>query len=578
MGEKKWKRLLLSAAAAAAGAGALGKMWQDQKKRDFRRLSAVRDAVMKNRDYGSRQAFLIGGGLASMAAALYLIRDCRFPADHITIYEEKAALGGSNKAFGAPEQGFWCLGERVLDQELWGNLWELLDAVPSLNRPGSSVSQEILGFSKAHPVQKGLRIVNRKGQIREKGFPGFSMSDRAALAKLLLSDEKRLDRLSVQDWFADSPHLFETAFWYMCQSYFGLRRWSSLQEFRRRVRQLVPVWKRMGRLDGLIRTPFNQYDSMIRPLESWLGSAGVRFELNCRIQDLEFSPGPGIRVQALNLERRDGQRERIALNPGDICILTNGSMTEGISLGSLDQAAFDGQRQPEGARLWSQASAQKPGLGNPKAFFARPEETSWMSFTATCQGGQIFRLLENLGGIVPGSGGRLFFEDSGWGMTCVLPLQPHFPGQAMDETVFWVSGIYPGARGNYVKKPMWECTGRELLEELLGHLQVPRDRREALLDTARNVIPCFMPWGAAQLEPRQAGDRPLVVPAGAMNFAMVGQFVEIPREPVMTEEYAVRSARTAVYTLMDVRRPVFAAKAWKARPLSLLKALVQTWG
>jgi oleate hydratase len=56
--------------------------------------------------------------------------------------------------------------------------------------------------------------------------------------------------------------------------------------------------------------------------------------------------------------------------------------------------------------------------------------------------------------------------------------------------------------------------------------------------------------------PRMKGDRPLVIPEGAKNFAFLGQFVEVPNDCVFTVEYSVRTAQTAVFGLFDCGREV----------------------
>jgi oleate hydratase len=57
--------------------------------------------------------------------------------------------------------------------------------------------------------------------------------------------------------------------------------------------------------------------------------------------------------------------------------------------------------------------------------------------------------------------------------------------------------------------------------------------------------------------PRQAGDRPDVVPEGAVNFAFIGQFAESKeRDCIFTTEYSVRTPMEAVYTLLDIERGV----------------------
>ena len=113
MNRKLGKALAVTAAAAAAGI-AVKKLRDSQKEQENKRITAIEEAVMNNRDYGDRRAYLIGGGLASMAAAAYLVRDCKFPGKQITIYEGMHILGGSNDGIGTPERGFVCRGGRML--------------------------------------------------------------------------------------------------------------------------------------------------------------------------------------------------------------------------------------------------------------------------------------------------------------------------------------------------------------------------------------------------------------------------------------------------------------------------------
>ncbi|WP_426147497.1 oleate hydratase [Polaromonas sp. DSR2-3-2] len=56
------------------------------------------------------------------------------------------------------------------------------------------------------------------------------------------------------------------------------------------------------------------------------------------------------------------------------------------------------------------------------------------------------------------------------------------------------------------------------------------------------TVPVMMPYVTAFFMPRQAGDRPDVVPAGAVNFAFIGQFAESrERDCIFTNEYSVRT-------------------------------------
>mgnify|MGYP000230580477 FL=1 len=110
--------------------------------------------------------------------------------------------------------------------------------------------------------------------------------------------------------------------------------------------------------------------------------------------------------------------------------------------------------------------------------------------------------------------------------------------------------------GDYVKKPMRACTGKEITEEWLYHLGIPEDQIEELAENHANCTPTMMPYITAFFMPRRAGDRPDVIPDGCVNAAFLGQFAETPRDTIFTTEYSVRTAMEAVYGLCGVDRGV----------------------
>ena len=591
---KKVGKILTAAAAGAAVGVAVKKLQDGRKEKEDERIAAIEEAVMNNRDYGDRKAYLVGGGLGTLAAAAYLIRDCKFPANQITVYEGMHILGGSNDGIGTPEQGFVCRGGRMLNEETYENFWELFGSIPSLRQPGRSVTEEILEFDHAHPTCAKARLVDKDGNILDVKSMGFNQADRMALLKLLMTDEKKLDNLTIQDWFKETPHIFETNFWYMWQTTFAFQKYSSLFEFRRYMNRMIFEFSRIETLEGVTRTPLNQYDSVIRPLETYLRKAGVNFRENCEVTDIDFADGPGITVKTLYLKKKvestddSGEEsdapagpsyvtEEVQLNKSDICIMTNACMTDSATLGSLYKPAPAPEKKPISGELWAKVAGKKPGLGNPEPFFTKPEETNWLSFTVTCKGDDILKTIENFTGNVPGSGALMTFKDSSWLMSSVVAAQPHFVNQPADQTIFWGYGLHTEAIGDYVKKPMKDCTGQELLNEYLHHLHIPEDRIAELMKTVINVIPCYMPYVDAQFEPRKMSDRPPVIPAGSTNFAMVSQFVEIPEDMVFTEEYSVRAARIAVYGLLDVKKKICPVTPYNRQPKILLKALKKSY-
>lgn len=523
------------------------------------------------KEYENKHAYFVGGGLASLAGAVYLIRDCDFPGKNIHILEGMHILGGSNDGAGNAENGFVCRGGRMLNEETYENTWELLSSIPSLEKEGVSVFEEILAFDHAHPTHANARLINKDGEVLDVTSMGFNNDDRMALAKLMITPEEKLDNLRISDWFAKTPHFFETNFWYMWQTTFAFQKWSSLFEFKRYMNRMIFEFSRIQTLEGVTRTPYNQYESIILPIKTYLDGFGVDFTLKYTVTDLDFEDGEGITVTAIHY-KKDAEKGVIKLNKGDLCFVTNGCMTDNAALGDLHTPAGMIVENPISSDLWAKIAAKKKGLGNPKPFFGNAEETNWESFTITCKGNKLLKMIEKYSRNKPGSGALMTFRDSNWLMSIVVAAQPHFKNQPEDTTIFWGYGLYTQKEGNFVKKPMRECTGEEILIELLNHLHF-EEEIDAIMKTVVNVIPCMMPYIVSQFQPHAMTDRPKVVPEGSTNFAMISQFVEIPEDMVFTEEYSIRAARIAVYTLLGVNKKICPVNPYKYDMRVLLKAL-----
>ena len=494
-------------------------------------------------------AYFIGGGLASMAGAAYLIRDCGMPGSHIHIYEGMNILGGSNDGAG-DNKGFVCRGGRMLNEETYENFWELFSSIPSLEVLNKSVTEEILNFDHLHPTHAQARLIDKDGNILDVTSMGFDNKDRVLLSKLMATKEENLDDMTIEEWFEESPHFFETNFWYMWQTTFAFQKWSSLFEFKRYMNRMIFEFPRIETLEGVTRTPYNQYESVILPLKSYLEKRGVNFHTDYVVNDIDFEDSENIIATKLYIDTPEGSTT-VDILENDICIMTNGCMTDCATLGDIDTAPIYKTEKPISGELWRKVSEKRSELGNPEPFFGNPEETNWESFTVTMKGNKLLKMIENFSGNIPGSGALMTFKDSSWLMSIVVAAQPHFKAQEPNTTIFWGYGLYTGNNGDYVNKPMRECTGREILTELIHHFHW-EDKIDEIMEDVINVIPCMMPYIDAQFQPRKMSDRPKVVMDNSINFAMISQFVEIPEDMVFTEEYSVRAARIAVYELMGV--------------------------
>ena len=550
MGSKNKKNINpLLAIGAIAGAAAIAAI--SAKKIKNKKSELV--TISKNFDIeeDNRQIYFVGGGLASLAGAAYLIRDCNIKGENIHILEGRKVLGGSNDGSGNSEKGYICRGIRMLNKDTYENFFELFDSIPSLEKPEISVTKEIFNFNDLHPTKEQSRLIDKNGKIIDASEMGLNNLDRITLGRLLAVSEEKLDNLKIEDWFKSTPHFFTTNFWYMWQTTFSFQRWSSLFEFKRYIQRMISNISDLETLDWVIRTEFNQYESVILPIKAYLDGHSVDFNTNSKVIDIEFENGNEITAKKLIVEEENGQKT-INIEKGDLCIMTNSCMIDSTTIGNYKKAPEYTPNKSISGELWSKVAKKKIGFGNPETFYSNPEQTNWESFTITCKGNKLLKDLEKLSGNIPGSGGLMTFKDSNWLLNIVVPAQPHFKNQPLDTTVLWGYGLYTGRVGNYIEKKMRDCTGEEILEELLHHLHI-EESIEEIKESVVNVIPCMMPYVNAQFQPRKITDRPKVVPEGATNFAMISQFVEIPEDIAFTEEYSVRAARTAVYNLLLIK-------------------------
>ncbi|MFD9261267.1 oleate hydratase [Streptomyces sp. NPDC059538] len=513
------------------------------------------------------KAYLVGAGIASLSAAALLIREGGYAGADIRILEAQNRTGGSLDAEGDPEAGYTMRGGRMFELH-FECTYDLLRSVPSLDSPDISVTQDTFAFHEDFAWNDKARLVDASGRRVDTRSMGFSERDRLDLVACVATPESRLDGKRISDCFA--PEFFTTNFWYMWCTTFAFEPWHSAIEFRRYLNRFVHLFKTFDTMSGIYRTRFNQYDSIVRPLQAWLRGNGVTFELNTTVTDAELADGDAITLTALTCTR-DGATERIPVAPEDLVFVTNGSMTANSTLGSTDAAPVRDTSAPDASwRLWHTLAAKHPRLGNPSVFDSSAEDSTWGSFTVTTKDPTFFKAMEEFSGSEAGKGGLITFKDSRWLLTIVLNHQPHFREQPEDTYVWWGYALFPDRTGDHVGKAMAECTGREILTEVLGHLRLAQS--EQILESAI-VRPALMPYITSQFLVRKAGDRPEVVPAGSTNLAFIGQYAEVPDDVVFTVEYSVRTAWTAVARLLHLDRQPPPVHKGAHDPKVLLEAL-----
>ncbi len=497
-----------------------------------------------------RKAWLVGGGIGSMAAAAFMIRDGGMAGDDISILEAAPLLGGSLDGAGDPVAGYTLRGGRMLTTDNYECTWDLYKTIPSLRHPGQTVFDETLAFNEMYVANSRARLVDRRRAKATPASMGFSMQDRIELLRLGDASEEELGASRITDWL--SPGFFDSEFWFMWVTTFAFQPWHSAIEFKRYLHRFMLEFSRIETLAGVKRTVFNQYDSLVLPLQSSLVSQGVRLLADCRVTALDHHTLDGefcvTGIQCL----RHGEGLSIVVDKDDLVFLQNASMTDATSFGSMTSPPSRLTKADSGGwALWEALAKDRPDFGKPHAFNSCIAQSCWESFTVTCKSPAFFEEMERFSGNSAGTGGLVTFKDSNWLLSIVLAHQPHFADQPADVQVFWGYALSPDRVGDFVAKPMADCNGAEILRELCGHLRFDLDTL-----TSAICIPCRMPYITSMFMPRELGDRPLPVPRVSRNFAFVSQFVEIPGDCVFTVEYSVRAAQMAVYELLGVARAI----------------------
>ena len=509
----------------------------------------------------NKSAYIIGSGLAALTAACYLVRDGQMKGEHVHILEKEKLAGGACDGWKYEDVGYVMRGGREMDNH-FEVMWDLFHSIPSIETEGVSVLDEYYWLNKEDPNYSLCRAtVNRGEDAHTDGK--FDISDKGAMEimKLFFTPEEDLQDKKITDFFDDE--VLNSNFWLYWRTMFAFENWHSALEMKRYIQRYIHHIGGLPDFKALRFTKYNQYESMILPMIKYLESFGVQFHFGVKVVNVQFDCKPERKLATRIDVIRDGQEESIDLTENDLVFITNGGCVENSTMGSQNKPA---EFRPEiraggGWDMWRKIAAQDPAFGNPDKFCGNPELCNWMSATVETLDQRIIPYIKKIckrdpftGKVV--TGGIVTVKDSSWLLSWTINRQPQFREQPKDHCLVWVYALFSDKPGDYIKKPMRECTGKEICMEWLYHLGVSENEIEDMAEHSANTVPVMMPYIDAFFMPRAIEDRPKVVPDGAVNFAFLGQFAELPRDTIFTTEYSMRTGMEAVYTLLNVDRGV----------------------
>ncbi|MFR8801156.1 MAG: oleate hydratase [Pilosibacter sp.] len=508
-----------------------------------------------------KSAYLVGSGLASLAAACFLVRDAQMPGKNIHILEAMDIAGGACDGIDDPTRGYVMRGGREMEDH-FECLWDLFHSIPSLEVPGASVLDEYYWLNKHDPNYSLCRATERRGEdAHTDGKFGLSQKGSMEIMKLFFTKDEDLYDKTIEDVFDDE--VFGSQFWLYWRTMFAFENWHSALEMKRYFQRFIHHIGGLPDFSALKFTRYNQYESLILPMQKYLEAAGVEFRFGTEVTNVRFEITDGKKTaRAIECRTKTGDTE-IPLTEKDLVFITNGSCTEGTIYGDQNHAPVgDAEVRSSGCwSLWKKIAAQDPSFGHPEKFCSDIEKTNWESATVTTANEEIIDQIKKIckrdprtGKVV--TGGIVSCRDSKWLLSWTINRQGQFKNQKKDEVCVWVYSLFTDVPGDYVKKPMKECIGKEITAEWLYHLGIPVEDIERLSGEECNCTPTMMPYITAFFMPRAAGDRPDVIPDGSVNAAFLGQFAETPRDTIFTTEYSVRTAMEAVYGLCGVDRGV----------------------
>ena len=215
-----------------------------------------------------KHAYIVGSGLASLAAACFLVRDGQMPGKNIHILEAMDIAGGACDGIFDPSRGYVMRGGREMENH-FECLWDLFRSIPSIETPGVSVLDEYYWLNKEDPNYSLCRATKERGKdAHTDGKFNLSQKGCMEIMKLFMTKDEDLYDKTIEDVFDDE--VFDSTFWLYWRTMFAFENWHSALEMKLYFQRFIHHISGLPDFSALKFTKYNQYESLILPMQKYL--------------------------------------------------------------------------------------------------------------------------------------------------------------------------------------------------------------------------------------------------------------------------------------------------------------------
>ena len=158
--------------------------------------------------------------------------------------------------------------------------------------------------------------VNRGEDAHTDGKFNLSQKGCMEIMKLFFTKDEDLYDKTIEDVFDDE--VFKSDFWLYWRTMFAFENWHSALEMKLYFQRFIHHIGGLPDFSALKFTKYNQYESLILPMKKYLEKAGVKFEFNTEVTNVEFDITGEKKVAKRIICKHKGEEKIIDLTENDM--------------------------------------------------------------------------------------------------------------------------------------------------------------------------------------------------------------------------------------------------------------------